>query len=113
MVVRSVFIALFVAIGASVAGAGGAAAQISPDAAKQFIQSMGDQAIEVLQQKDATLEQREDRFRGILKDGFAIPQIGQFVAGTYWKQASADQQREYLNVFSEWIVKTYAIRFGG
>jgi phospholipid transport system substrate-binding protein len=33
--------------------------------------------------------------------------------GNYWKQASPEQQKEYLHVFSEWIVKTYAIRFGG
>lgn len=112
MVLRSVLVALFVAV-LGLAAAPPATAQITPDGAKQFIQSMGDQAIEVLSQKDATLQQREDKFRGILSDGFAIPQIGQFVAGNYWKQASPDQQREYLTIFSEWIVKTYAIRFGG
>jgi phospholipid transport system substrate-binding protein len=111
MVLRSVFVALFAAVLA--ASPLPAAAQITPDGAKQFIQSMGDQAIEVLSQKDATLQQREDKFRGILSDGFAIPQIGQFVAGNYWKQASPEQQKEYLSIFSEWIVKTYAIRFGG
>jgi phospholipid transport system substrate-binding protein len=112
MVLRSVLVALFVAV-LGFAAAPPATAQITPDGAKKFIQSMGDQAIEVLSQKDATLQQREDKFRGILSDGFAIPQIGQFVAGNYWKQASPDQQREYLTIFSEWIVKTYAIRFGG
>jgi phospholipid transport system substrate-binding protein len=112
MVLRSVLAALFVAA-LGFAAAAPATAQISPDGAKKFIQSMGDQAIDVLSQKDATLQQREDKFRGILRDGFAIPQIGQFVAGNYWKQASPDQQREYLSTFSEWIVKTYAIRFGG
>ncbi len=111
MVLRSVLTALFVA--ALAFSPISAKAQITPDGAKRFIQSMGDQAIEVLSQKDASLQQREDKFRGILSDGFAIPQIGQFVAGNYWKQASPDQQREYLTIFSEWIVKTYAMRFGG
>lgn len=111
MVLRSVLTALFVA--ALAFSPISAKAQITPDGAKNFIQSMGDQAIDVLSQKDASLQQREDKFRGILSDGFAIPQIGQFVAGNYWKQASPDQQREYLTIFSEWIVKTYAMRFGG
>ena len=111
MVLRSVLAALFVA--ALAISPISAQAQITPDGAKRFIQSMGDQAIEVLSQKDVTLQQREDKFRGILSDGFAIPQIGQFVAGNYWKQANPEQQREYLSIFSEWIVKTYAIRFGG
>ncbi len=111
MVLRSVLAALFVA--ALAVSPISAQAQITPDGAKRFIQSMGDQAIEVLSQKDVTLQQREDKFRGILSDGFAIPQIGQFVAGNYWKQANPEQQKEYLSIFSEWIVKTYAIRFGG
>lgn len=110
MTVRSLLSCLFVAAALLSAPA---QAQITPDEAKKFIQQMGDQAIEVLQQQNSTLAQREDKFRAILKDGFAIPLIGQFVAGNYWKQASPEQQREYLSVFSEWIVKTYAIRFGG
>ena len=112
MILRSLVSCMLV-VAALAAVPGPAAAQIAPDDAKKFIQSMGDQAIEVLSRKDNDLTQREDRFRGILKDGFAIPLIGQFVMGSYWKQANPDQQREYLGVFSEWIVKTYAIRFGG
>lgn len=115
MTVRSLFKCLLVvaALASAPAGLSTAQAQITPDDAKKFIQSMGDQAIQILSQQDATLAQREDKFRDILRDGFAIPLIGQFVSGNYWKQATPDQQREYLTVFSEWIVKTYAIRFGG
>jgi len=112
MIVRSLVSALFVAV-ATVAAPPAAVAQVAPDEARTFIQTMGDQAISVLSQKGNDLAQREDKFRGILKDGFAIPLIGQFVMGNYWKQASPEQQQEYLQVFSEWIVKTYSIRFGG
>jgi phospholipid transport system substrate-binding protein len=92
---------------------GPARAQIAPDDAKKFIQSLGDQAIEVLQQKTMSLDQREDRFRGILTDGFAIPLIGRHVLGGLWPKATPEQQQQYLQLFQEWIVKTYAIRFGG
>lgn len=90
-----------------------AAAQIASEEAKKFIQSMGDQAIEILQQKTMSLEQREDRFRGILSDAFAIPLIGRFVLGSLWPKATPEQQKQYLSLFQDWIVKTYAIRFGG
>ena len=90
-----------------------AAAQIAPDDAKKFIQTMGDHAIEILQLKSMSLEQREDKFRDILKDAFAIPLIGKFVLGGLWPKATPEQQTQYLSLFSEWIVKTYAIRFGG
>lgn len=112
MIVRLLVSGLFV-VAALLGAPQPTAAQVTPDEAKKFIQSMGDQAIEVLSTKGNDLTMREDKFRGILKDGFAIPLIGQFVMGNYWKQASPEQQREYLGVFSEWIVKTYAIRFGG
>ena len=98
---------------AAVAAPAPAAAQVAPDDAKNFIQSMGDQAIAVLQQKAMSLEQREEKFRDILSDGFAIPLIGRFVLGALWPKATPEQQTQYLSLFQEWIVKTYAIRFGG
>ncbi|MGQ0677576.1 MAG: MlaC/ttg2D family ABC transporter substrate-binding protein [Rhodospirillales bacterium] len=104
---------LIAALAGSVAGPRTAAAQIEPNEAKNFIQSMGDQAIAVLQQKAMSLDQREDKFRVILADGFAIPLIGKFVLGNLWPKTTPEQQQQYLSLFSEWIVKTYAIRFGG
>lgn len=98
---------------AALGGPAPAQAQIAPEAAKTFIQSMGDQAIAILQQKSMSLEQREDRFRDILADGFAIPLIGKFVLGSLWPKATPEEQALYLSLFQEWIVKTYAIRFGG
>ncbi len=98
---------------AAVAAPAPGAAQVATDEAKKFIQSMGDQAIAVLQQNTITLEQREEKFRGILSDSFAIPLIGRFVLGALWPKATPEQQTQYLSLFQEWIVKTYAIRFGG
>lgn len=112
MIVRAVILSLLIAV-AAVAAPPPAAAQIAPDQAKGFIQSMGDDAIKILQQPNNTLAQREEKFRTILKDGFAIPLIGKFVMGAFWARATPEQQQEYLRLFSEWIVKTYAIRFGG
>ncbi|MCK6453807.1 MAG: ABC transporter substrate-binding protein [Alphaproteobacteria bacterium] len=112
MIVRALTLSLLIAV-AAVAAPGPAAAQIAPDQAKGFIQSMGDDAIKILQQPGNTLAQREEKFRTILKEGFAIPLIGKFVMGGFWAKATPEQQQEYLGLFSEWIVKTYAIRFGG
>ncbi len=83
------------------------------DQAAGFIQSLADQAIEVLRAEDATLAEREDRFRALLKDRFAVRTIGRFVVGPYWRKATPEQRTAYLELFSDWIVKTYAVRFGG
>ena len=90
-----------------------ASAAASADQAAEFIQSLADQAIEVLRAEDATLAEREARFRALLKDRFAVRTIGRFVVGPYWRKATPEQRTAYLELFSDWIVKTYAVRFGG
>ncbi len=79
----------------------------------QFIQSLAEEAIEVLQSKDATLAERQTRFHALLKERFAVRTIGKFVLGRYWRRTTPEQQREYFELFADWIAKTYAVRFGG
>ncbi len=79
----------------------------------QFIQSLAEEAIEVLQSKDATLAERQTRFHALLKERFAVRTIGRFVLGRYWRRTTPEQQREYFELFADWIAKTYAVRFGG
>jgi phospholipid transport system substrate-binding protein len=90
-----------------------ARAVTSTDGAAEFIQSLANQAIEVLRSQEATLAEREARFHALLKKGFAVRTIGRFVLGSYWRKATPAQREEYLALFSEWVVKTYAVRFGG
>ncbi|MDP6885085.1 MAG: ABC transporter substrate-binding protein, partial [Rhodospirillales bacterium] len=91
---------------------------IGPAAAKscdasQFIRDLGDQAIQVLQTPGLTLEQREGRFREILRQGFNVDFIGRFVIGKHWRKATAQQKTDYQQLFGEYILQTYAGRFGG
>ena len=94
---------------------GGAIVQAAAESggASRFIRDMGDQAIQVLQTPDLTLEQREGRFRAILRQGFDVDFIGRFVIGNHWRKASAQQKADYQQLFAEYIVQIYAGRFGG
>jgi phospholipid transport system substrate-binding protein len=89
------------------------AAETAEHDAIALIRSLGDQAIAVLGAKEVSLAQREDRFRELFKDSFAIERIGRFALGRYWKNATPQQRTEYLTLFSEWVVKKYARLFGG
>ncbi len=100
--------ALFVAV----IGAGDPASA-SVEAAAQFIDRLGNQAIETLRSPNLTLEQREAAFRGLLSRGFDLRYIGRFVLGKYWRRATPGQQSEYLALFSEFVLHTYSARFGG
>jgi phospholipid transport system substrate-binding protein len=78
-----------------------------------FIQTLANQAIEILSSPDRSLREREDKFREFLRDDFAMDIIGRFVAGRYWRKMTPSQQETYQKLFSEWVLKTYSIRLGG
>ena len=85
----------------------------SVEVAAQFIDRLGNQAIETLRSPNLTLEQREARFRGLLAEGFDLAFIGRFVLGKYWRRATPGQQSEYLALFGEFVLHTYSARFEG
>ena len=93
-------------------GIGGQWAAASDDPAFAFIQSLGDQAIEVLRDKaNSTFEEREAAFRKVMVTGFDVPTVGRFVLGRHWRAATKEQRKEYMAIFVDFIVRVYASRF--
>ena len=80
-------------------------------AAERFIADLGDRTIDILQQPDLTLDEATAGFRELFSENFDIPTIGRFVLGRYWRAASPAQREEFLGLFRELIVETYARRF--
>lgn len=109
-VILSVYL---VAISLGLPAQSAAMAQDGGDKPAKFIQGLADEAIAVLRDREGSFDEREKRFREVLKDDFAMKKIGRFAAGKFWRQMSADQQQQYQQLFEEWILKTYSIRFGG
>lgn len=91
--------------GGAVAGDGYA------DGTKAFIKVLAEKAIQSLAVKDLSKEEREQRFRTLMLENFAIPGIARFVLGRHWPRASAQQKDEYLKLFEDLMVATYAERF--
>jgi phospholipid transport system substrate-binding protein len=85
----------------------------NPDEAAQFIDRLGKHAFATLQQANTPMAQREEAFGRILQQGFDLDLIGRFVLGKYWRQATPDQQADYLDAFGRFVIKTYARRLGG
>jgi phospholipid transport system substrate-binding protein len=81
------------------------------DAPAAFIQGLGDQTIQILQNKQMGLKEREAAFNKLFTDGFDVAYIGRFVLGRYWNVASPTQQQEYLKLFATYVVAVYANRF--
>lgn len=83
------------------------------DQAETFIKDLAANGIAMLEDGNYTGAERELQFRKLVKTGFALDSIGKFVVGRYWREMNQEQQAEYLELFSEWLLKTYANRLGG
>ncbi len=81
--------------------------------AEAFLQDLAVSGIALLEKGDYTDTERELEFRKIVGRGFALEAIGKFVIGRYWQKMNAEQQAEYQELFSEWLLKTYARQLGG
>ena len=77
----------------------------------EFIRSLAERAITTLTTEGKTTEMRRDQFRDLFREGFAINGIARFVLGRYWRRASEDDRIEYLALFEDVIVNTWAGRF--
>lgn len=102
---------MFAITGALMVSPAGAAT--AGEEAETFLHDLAISGIGMLEKGDYTDAERENEFRSIVRKGFALEAIGKFVVGRYWRKMTPEQQREYQELFSEWLLKTYANRLGG
>lgn len=90
-----------------------AGSKTSPKEAEKFIQKLGNDAVRLLSEKSIALSEREKQIRELLRKNFALDTIGRFVMSRSWRTATPEQRDEYLNLFSEYVLRTYSRRIGG
>lgn len=81
-------------------------------AASQFIQNLSDKAFAVLRDTSITQTQREQKFRSLLQEGFALDVIGNGVLGAARRTASPEQLKQFHAVFPDYVIRIYASRLG-
>ena len=79
--------------------------------AEQFVVSLGEDAISSLTSETLTEIERQKKFRRLLNGYFDINGIGKWALGRYWRKTSKSERSEYLVLFENLIVSTYANRF--
>lgn len=80
-------------------------------ASTEFVQDLADRAINTLTADGQTAETRRVQFRDLFREGFAIKGIARYVLGSSWSSASNADRTEYLTLFEDVIVTTWADRF--
>ncbi len=110
---RRTLLGIFLAalLAAGIGGTGPAIAGSIETGAKSFINSLSDRAIKSLTKQGVPRPERIKRFRELFNDNFAVRTIGKWILGRYWRKASKDQRKEYLNLFEDLIVVSYVDRF--
>ena len=78
----------------------------------EFIADLGDKAIRTLADTSVGDASRSMQFRTLFLEGFDVKTLGRYAIGRYWRKASKEQRGEYLRLFTDFIVSTYANRFG-
>lgn len=77
-----------------------------------FLRTLADEAVTVLSDDRLDQASRAEAFRQVLRRGFNIPAVSRFVLGRYWRQASAAEKTEFIQLFEDYMVTVYGRRLG-
>lgn len=83
------------------------------EAAEQLVASIGNQIIDLIKQTSLPLQQKEDRFREIMTQNFSLRNIAQFVLGRYWRTATPEERKKYVELFKNVVIEHYVTQLGG
>jgi phospholipid transport system substrate-binding protein len=90
---------------------GAAAADKDTARAEALIQSVADEGLRLLNDKQASPATRVARFKTIFNRYFAVDAISRWVLGRHWNRATDAEKAEYRRLFEELITYGYVKRF--
>jgi phospholipid transport system substrate-binding protein len=97
-------------LAALVLGSCGAKAAVSADAARQMIQSVGDDVLAILRDPALDNKQKFDRLVALLDGPIDLNIIARLILGRHWRSANEAQQAEYLELFRAFALDNLASR---
>ncbi len=90
-----------------------AAVTVAAEDPAGFIRQLGRAASAIVADPNRSPAERKAALGRLLAAGIDVPAIGKFVLGRYWRIATPEQQRDYLDVFGRYLVTVYAGRLAG
>jgi phospholipid transport system substrate-binding protein len=86
-------------------------AQGANDKASALIKSIGDQLVSVVNGPGGERDKRA-RLTEIIDSGVDVDGVARFCLGRFWRTASADQQRRYMELFHQVLVNNITSKIG-
>ncbi len=84
-----------------------------PDEAQRFVGALAHRAISTVADPQLSRSERDERFRNLFVTAVDLPEIGRFVLSRYWRNATADEQQEFLRLFEDITVLNLGEAFPG
>jgi phospholipid transport system substrate-binding protein len=110
MINRRTFLSFAAALGAAVSLPGVARAQAT-DRAAAFVKTTGDKLVAVVNGSDSASQKRTEMSQ-IINASVDVDGVGKFCLGRYWRQATEDQQKRYLELFHEVLITNITSKLG-
>ncbi len=88
------------------------AQQLDIGRATSFIQQTGEELVAAINATGAPVTQRRERVAQILRRAVDVEGVGRFILGRWWRNATAEQQQEYLQLFEQVLIRNLSARFG-
>ena len=79
--------------------------------ARNFVEKLGERAINELTPEDISDAERVKRMRALLADDFDMPTIAKFVLGIYWRRATEEERSEFLELYQTVVAHSYSRLF--
>lgn len=108
---RWLVLASVTGVGVVAAGPGAHAQAGSAAAATQFINSLGQRLVAIVNQDTGAAQERQE-MRPLIEQAVAIDEIGQFVLGLYWRRATAAQRQQFLHLFHDVLINNIVGKLG-
>lgn len=82
-------------------------------ACKKFYSNTVDATQNILHETKGSMADKQAKLGEIFDKSVDSAWIGRFVIGRFWKEASPEQQKEYLDLYSKYLRKVYVSKFNG
>lgn len=86
-------------------------AEIDATKAEDFIKTTTTKGVEQIINANVSQQEKDKRFYDLLNGALDMDFIGQFVLGRNWRTATAQQRKDFINVYRDLNIATWSKRF--
>ena len=83
----------------------------SGTAAQSMVAKLGETAMAAISDKSMSDMKKKAIFHQLLSQNFDMATVGKFAAGKFWRQATPQQQQQYLSLYEAMVINVYTQRF--